>query len=89
MRHNDPVKAGNIVEWGVTGKFYGVVRYVTTPTWETEGKRWARVETLWDLVSWHEMDRLLVVKDIRERDRSLQLQHLHDFVSSNSPDSLI
>jgi len=47
LKHNDPVKAGNIVYWDKDQKHPSVVVYITTPNWkdspENKGKRYARV----------------------------------------------
>lgn len=49
-KHNDPVKAGNIVCWDKEQKYPGVVVYVTTPNWKDDpnshGVRYARVTEL-------------------------------------------
>lgn len=83
-KHNDPVKAGNIVYWDAEQTYPSVVRYVATPNWKddpkTHGKRYARITTSSGMTCWHKVDDLVVAKDIRTSDRKKQIENLEKFV---------
>ena len=83
MRHNDPVKAGNIVYWDKDKKYPEVVQYVKTADWKddpnTKGVRYARLSDQPGNAFWMPVDKLTVAADTRSTDRAKQYEFLHNF----------
>ena len=83
MKHNDHVKAGNIVYWEDGHKYPEVVLYVKTADWKddpsTKGVRYARLSDQPGNAFWMPLDKLTVAADTRSTDRTKQYEFLHDF----------
>lgn len=83
MRHNDPVKAGNIVWWDKERKWPYVVQYIKTADWKddpsTKGVRYARISGQEDCACWMPVSALTVAKDTRSTNRTKQYEFLNDF----------
>ena len=83
MKHNDPVKAGNIVYWEDGEKYPEVVLYVKTADWqfdnEARGKRFARLSDAPGNAFWMEVSKLKVARDTRSSNRTKQYEFLNEF----------